>query len=311
MKLESRQLRYFVAVAEELHFGRAAERLHMSQPPLSQQIRLLERQLGVQLFERTQRSVKITAAGDVLLGQARAILGKLDTAVELVHSAARGEAGLLRLGYTAACAYSLVPAVMRAYKQRYPAVEVTLHELLSNEQIVELSERRLDAGLVRPFAARPVLASEKLVEEPLVLALPAHHPLAAHQTVDIRQLDGLALIGFTATAARYFHDMIEAWLLNAGVTPLIVQRATQSHTVISLVSAGLGVAVVPEASARVHREGVVYRAFCADDAPKAQIHLCWQSGNVSPMLHNFLATARDVVAQQHGPDSPLRAAPGQ
>lgn len=301
MKLESRQLRYFVAIAEELHFGRAAERLHMSQPPLSQQIRQLERQLGVQLFERTQRSVKITAAGDVLLVQARAILGKLDTAVELVHSAARGEAGLLRLGYTAASAYSLVPAVMRAYKQRYPAVEVTLHELLSSEQLVELSKRCLDVGLVRPFAARPDLVAEKLVEEQLVLALPVHHPLAENQTVDIHQLEGVALIGFTATAARYFHDMIETLLLNAGVTPLIVQRATQPHAVISLVSAGLGVAVIPEASARVHMEGVVYRTLYADNAPKPEIHLCWQTGNVRPLLQNFLATAREVVAQRRAP----------
>ena len=297
MKLESRPLRYFVAVAEELHFGRAAERLHISQPPLSQQIRQLERQLGVQLFERTQRSVKITAAGDVLLAQARAILAKLDIAVELVHAAARGEAGLLRLGYTAASAYSLVPAIMRAYKQRYPGVEVALHELLSNEQLVELSERRLDVGLVRPFAARPDLTSEKLVEEHLVLALPAHHPLTAYQTVDIHQLEGLAQIGFTATAARYFHDLIEALMLKAGVTPLIVQRATQSHTIISLVSAGLGVAVVPAASACVHREGVVYRPLCADNASKAETLLCWQPGNINPLLHNFLAMAREVVAQ--------------
>lgn len=298
MKLDSHQLRYFVAVAEELHFRRAAERLHMSQPPLSQQIRQLERQLGVQLFERTQRSVKITAAGDALLAQAHAILEKLDAAVELVHSAARGEAGLLRLGYTAASAYSLVPAVMRAYKQRYPAVEVTLHELLSSGQLVELSERRLDVGLVRPFAARPDLVAEKLLEEQLVLALPSHHPLAEHQTVDIHQLEGLALIGFTATAARYFHDMIEALLLSAGVAPLIVQRATQPHTVISLVSAGLGVAVVPQASARVHMEGVVYRVLYADNAPRPEIHLCWRPDNISPLLHNFLVTAREVVGQR-------------
>lgn len=298
MKLESRQLRYFIAVAEELHFGRAAERLHMSQPPLSQQIRQLEQQLGVQLFERTQRSVKITAVGEVLLAQARAILGKLDTAVELVHSAARGEAGLLRLGYTAASAYSLVPAVMRAYKQRYPAVEVTLHELLSTEQLVELSERRLDVGLVRPYAARPGLVAEKLIGEQLILALPANHPLAEYQTVDIHKLEGLAFIGFTATAARYFHDMIESLLLKAGVVPVIVQRATQPHTVISLVSAGLGVALVPDASARVHMEGVAYRTLCADDAPQPEIHLCWRPSNMSPLLHNFLVTAREVVAER-------------
>lgn len=298
MKLDSRQLRYFVAVAEELHFARAAERLHMSQPPLSQQIRQLERQLGVQLFERTQRSVKMTAAGEVLLTQARVVLGRLETAVELVQSAARGEAGLLRLGYTAASAYSLVPAVIRAYKQRHPAVEVTLHEQLSPEQLMELSERRLDVGLVRPFAARPNLIAEKLVEEQLVLALPANHRLAEHQTIDVRQLEGLALIGFSATAAGYFHDMIEALLRNAGVTPRIVQRATQPHTVISLVSAGLGVAVVPDASAHIHIEGVVYRELDADNRPKPEIHLCWRTDNNSPLLRNFLATAREVVMQQ-------------
>lgn len=298
MKLESRQLRYFVAVAEELHFGRAAERLHMSQPPLSQQIRQLERQLGAQLFERTQRSVKITAAGEVLLAQALVILGKLDITVELVHSAARGEAGLLRLGYTAASAYKLVPAVMRAYKQRYPAVEVTLHELLSTEQLVEMSERRLDVGLVRPFSARPKLIAEKLIQEPLILALPAGHPLAGLQAVELHKLQGLPFIGFTATAARYFHDMIESWLLNAGVTPVVVQRATQPHTVISLVSAGLGVAVVPGASDRVHMEGVVFRPFRASDAPQPEIHLCWRPDGMTPLLHNFLTTAREVAEER-------------
>ena len=296
MKLESRQLRYFVAVAEELHFGRAAERLNMSQPPLSQQIRQLEQQLQSRLFERSQRSVRLTSAGELLLAQAHGILSRLDVTAELVQAAVRGEAGLLRLGYTAASAYGLVPALIRAYKQRYPAVEVILHEMLSREQVVELSQKRLDVGLVRPLATRPELETRPLMAEPLILALPAHHPLASCDIVRVQQLDGLALIGFTAESASYFHDMVSAMLMAAGIRPVIVQRATQPHTVISLVASGLGVAIVPQASARIHMEGVVYRPLPAGETPQAEIHLCWRQDRLTPLVQSFLSTAQEVMA---------------
>jgi len=297
MNLEARQLRYFVAVAEELHFGRAANRLHMSQPPLSQQIRQLEVLLGVQLFERTKRSVKLTYAGEVFLGQARIVLGDFDAAVDTVRAAARGEGGLLRLGSTAASAYSVIPALMRSFKERYPQVEVALHERLTSDQARDLHEGRLDVGLVRLPVDQASLTTERLLEERLVVAIPADHPLASERIVDVADLEGLPFIGFSREGARYFHDMIEGILATSRVSPQVVQRATQLHVVAALVSAGLGVAVVPDAAARVLADRVVYRPLWADKLPRPELYLCWRREGQTPLVRNFVALAREVAAQ--------------
>jgi LysR family transcriptional regulator, benzoate and cis,cis-muconate-responsive activator of ben and cat genes len=295
--LESRQLRYFVAVAQELHFGRAAEKLHMSQPPLSQQIRQLEEQLGVRLFERTKRSVKLTRAGEVFLGQAKSLLGGLEDAVETVRAATRGEAGFLRLGYTAASAYAVVPTLMRRFKERFPQVEVALFERVSNEQTRDLSEGRLDIGLLRPPIDQPSLMTEKLLQERLVVAIPADHVLAKEAVIEASALDGVPFIGFTRDGARYFHDMVEGILAAAQTTPKVVQRATQIHVLVALVSAGLGLAVVPDAAARVLVDGVVYRPLRADHVPRPELHLCWQRAALTPLIGNFLTLAREIARE--------------
>jgi DNA-binding transcriptional LysR family regulator len=297
MKLEARQMRYFVAVAEELHFGRAAVRLHMSQPPLSQQIRQLEELLGVQLFARTKRLVKLTHAGGVFLDQARALLIGLDDAVDTVRAAARGEAGLLRLGCTAASAYSIVPPLMRSFKERYPNVEVVLQERLTSDQARDLNEGRLDIGLVRLPIDQPGLATEKLLEERLIAAIPADHPLASERIVDINDLQGLPLICFSREGARYFHDMVERLLTANHVSPVVVQRATQLHVVVALVSAGLGLAVVPDAAARVLVDRVVYRPLRADSLPRPELHACWRRDGVTPLVQHFVALAREVASR--------------
>lgn len=297
MKLEARQLRYFVAVAEELHFGRAANRLHMSQPPLSQQIRQLETLLGVQLFERTKRSVKLNYAGEVFLGQARSVLGGFEDAVDTVRAAARGEGGFLRFGCTAASAYSVVPTLMRSFKERYPQVEVALHERFTADQVRDLHEARLDIGLVRLPIDQPGLETEKLLEERLVVAIPVDHPLAAERIVDVDDLQGLPFIGFSREGSRYFHDMIEGILATSRVSPQVVQRATQLHVVAALVSAGLGLAVVPDAAARVLVDRVVYRPLRADRLPRPELYLCWRREGQTPLVRNFVAVAREVAAQ--------------
>lgn len=301
MRLESRQLRYFVAVAEELHFGRAAQRLNMSQPPLSQQIRQLEVQLGTQLLERTPRSVRLLPAGQVLLDQARSVLSGLERTVELVQSTARGEAGLLRLGYTAASAFTLLPSLIRAYKARYPEVEVALTELLSTEQMQALAQHHLDVGLMRPMPAHALLQVQTLVQEPMVLALPSDHALAQQAQVRMQDLQDCALIGFTSTEARYLHDLVDAMLGIAGVQPCIVQRATQPHTMLSLVSAGLGLAIVPQAAVRTPVEGVVYRTLSEPGAPTlAAVQLAWRASDERPLLHNFLQLARAAASSVPG-----------
>lgn len=295
MTPDTRALRYFVAVAEELHFGRAAQRLHMSQPPLSMQIRQLEENLGLRLFNRTQRTVSLTYAGEVFLTQVREGLARLDEAVDSARAAARGQAGLLRVGYTAASAYAIIPALIHAYKQNYPQVEVALHERVTSVQLQELAESRLDVGLVRPRVDSPDLASELLLRERLVVAVPASHPLAARTSVGLADLHGEPYIGFSPQTARYFHDMIEGLFTEAGVQPVLVQRATQTHAVVALVSAGLGLAVVPDASARVQMDRVVFRVLQAERLPQPEMLLCWRRGNTSPLLGHFLDAARQAV----------------
>ena len=297
MKLDSRQLRYFVAVAEELHFGRAAERLHMSQPPLSQQIRQLETQLGVQLFQRSPRGVQLLPAGEVLLSQAHSIYAELERTVELVQSTARGDRGLLRLGYTAASAFTLLPSLIRAFKKHCPHVEVVLMELLSSEQAEALAQQRLDVGLLRPFRHHAELCAQTLVQEPMILALPADHPLAALPQVQVSQLHGQPLIGFTRTEARYLQELVDDMLTAAGAQPHVAQRATQPHTMLSLVSSGLGVAIVPQAAAQAPVKGVVYRTLQTQSvAPMAIVQLAWRANDERPLLRNFLEIARDVAA---------------
>lgn len=291
VRLETRQLRYFVAVAEELHFGRAAKRLHMSQPPLSQQILQIEAMLGVQLFERTRRSVKLTHAGDVFLGQARTVLSRLDDAVDTVRAASRGEGGLLRLGCTSAGAYTIMPTLLRCFRERFPRTEVVLHELLSGEQTRDVLEARLDIGLVRLPREQPGLDTEKLLEERLVVAIPADHVLAAQPVVEVGDLHGVPFIGFSREGGHYFHDMIESMLGANHVSPTVVQRAKQAHIVAALVSAGLGLAVVPDSAARVLADRVVYRPLRADPLPRPALHVCWRHDGKTPLVHNFVALA--------------------
>lgn len=295
MKLDSHQLRYFVAVAEELHFGRAARRLNMSQPPLSQQIRRLEAVLGLRLFERTRRSVQLTKPGELLLAHAVPMLAALDDVAELVQAAARGEAGLLRVGYTAASASHLVPSIVRAFKRRHPAVELVLHERVSSEQVQELSDHRLDIGVLRPCAAPSHVVVERLIVDQFLLALPKDHPLAAHLSIDPTWLQNVEFIGFAPDAARYFHGLISAFLHQAAIEPRIVHRATQSHTVLAFVGAGLGVAIVPATATLVKIDGVVYRSLRGADVPRPEFALCWRRDAMTPLIENFIVCAKQTT----------------
>ncbi|CAB3691972.1 MAG: LysR family transcriptional regulator [Achromobacter sp.] len=295
MKMDLRQLRYFVAVAEELHFGRAATRMHISQPPLSQQIRLLEDTLGTQLFRRNQRNVRLTHEGEVLLAHIKPLLARWDETPGIVAAAKRGDAGFLRVGFTAASAYYLIPTAIGSFTQRFPAVELALHEMISNDQVSGLLENRLDVGLMRPHARHPDLMSQKLLDEPLMAVLPAQHPLAARPAIDLPSLRDLPLISFTPANSPYLRDMVEGLLGRDGHTPLVVQRATQPHTLVSLVAAGLGVALVPELTSRNRLDGVVYRPLAVQDPPVAEMYVCWRKQATSTLLENFLASLAEAA----------------
>ncbi|KVU38158.1 LysR family transcriptional regulator [Burkholderia ubonensis] len=292
-----RQWRYFVTVAEERHFGRAAARLSMTQPPLSQAIRALEDLLGVALFVRTKRSVALTAVGAALLPDVRKLLEAADALPPRAQSLARGETGSLALAFVSTADYGLLPSLLRAFGARYPQVRLQLEEATSDVQIEELAAGRIDAGLIIP-PVPPRHAAElsylPVVREPLVLAMPAAAaPADAPEDVPVRLADvaALPLVIFPRRLAPGFYDIITGCYGAAGATPRIGQEAIQMQTIVSLVSAGMGVALVPQSLRNLRRTGVVYRPL-ADGAPVVETGLVWRTGDVSPVLAGFIDIVR-------------------
>jgi DNA-binding transcriptional LysR family regulator len=308
MNLELRQLRYFIAVAEELHFGRAAERLHMTQPPLSQTIAALEEQLGATLFLRSRRQVELTPAGDALLPEARRMLAQAAELPELVRRAAAGEAGRLALAFVTSADYSVLPPFLRRYREAYPQVQIVLQEETSDVQVEDLLRGRIDAGLLippLPDKARRELDYMKVLDEPLILAAPAGFDAPPGSAagapatsapgigapVRLRDLPPLPLIIFPREISPALHDAILGCFREAGITPVIGQEAIQMQTIVSLVSAGMGLALVPQSVANLMRPGVEYRAL-ADPTPLVETGVSWRRDNSSPVLQGFLELLR-------------------
>jgi DNA-binding transcriptional LysR family regulator len=292
MHLELRQLRHFVTVAEELHFGRAAERLHMTQPPLSQSIAGLEELLGAPLFLRNRRQVSLTAAGSALLPEARRILDDAGALPDLVRRVAAGEAGRLTLAFVSTADYSVLPSILQRHRAAYPQVSLVLREATSDVQAEELLHGRIDAGFVIPplsSQAGAVLEYRKVLEEPLILCAPAGlDALRASGPVRLRDLPPLPLVIFPRSAAPALHDAILSCFRAAGITPVIGQEALQMQTIVSLVSGGMGLALVPQSVSNLMRAGVEYRALL-DPTPLAETGLAWRRDNDSPVLRGFLA----------------------
>lgn len=289
MHPELRQLRHFVTVAEELHFGRAARRLHMTQPPLSQSIANLEEGLGAPLFLRNRRMVQLTAAGSALLPEARRILEEAGALPELVRRAASGEAGRLALSFVSTAGLGILPDVLRRYRAAFPGVRLVLQEATSDVQFEELLAGRIDAGFVippHPDAPDQALDYLRMVEEPLVLCAPAGL-LRRKGAVRLRDLPPLPLVIFPRAVAPGLHDAILACFRQAGVLPSIGQEAIQMQTIVSLVSGGMGLALVPQSVSNLMRPGVEYRAL-HDPAPLAETGLAWRRDNDSPVLKGFL-----------------------
>ncbi len=289
MSLELRQLRYFVTVAEELHFGKAALRLHMTQPPLSQTIQALEQLLGAALFERSRRGVALTPAGLALLPEARRLLAQAQELPQLVQRAAAGEVGRLTLAFVSSADYSVLPPFLRAYRAAYPQVQITLQEATSDLQLDDLLHNRIDAGLLippLPDKAKLELDYLPVLNEPLVLAVPAGL-LAKKGKVALAALPRLPLIVFPRAISPALYDAILSVFRDAGITPEIGQQAIQMQTIVSLVSAGMGMALVPQSVSNLMRPGVEYRAL-ADAGPLVETGLAWRRDNASPVLRGFL-----------------------
>lgn len=289
MSIETRQLRYFLAVAEELHFGRAAKRLHMTQPPLSQAIQQLEAELGVELFHRTTRHISLTAAGQALLPEARKLLQHADQLATIAQRAASGEIGKLSLAFVSIADYSVLPPSLRSFRQAYPQVEIELREATSNIQLSALEKGEIDAGLLIPPIPEPlskILAYQRLRTEPLVLALPVQQKRKKIAN-RLSSYKDLPLVLFPRTIAPALHDSILACFQSLGITPIISQEAIQMRTIIALVSADMGMALVPQSVSNLQRPGVHYQTL-VDIEAQVEVGVAWRRDNDSPVLKAFL-----------------------
>lgn len=289
--VELRHLRYFVAVAEERHFGRAARRLGIAQPPLSRQIQTLEGALGVPLFDRSRRKVELTAAGGTLLEHARYIFEAVERATREAQRAARGERGRIAIGYASAFAFSGLPELLRAFRADYPAVEVGLSELTQQAQIAALRDGQLDVGFVRAPFEEPGLASSLVRREPLVVAVPTDHAAASRKRLSLEVLKDEPFVCFPRSHGPAYFDFLMRLCNDAGFTPRIVQEGQQLD-ILSLVSAGFGVAIVSESMSRGRRAGVVYRPIVG--SPRTELRVAWKKDNPSPIVRALVGIARRI-----------------
>lgn len=309
--LELRPLRQFVALAEELHFGRAAARLHMTQPPLTQAIRQLERSLGAPLFERTQRRVALAPAGAALLPLVRRLLQQADELPRQAQAAAAGRAGRLRLAFVSSVAYGPLPGWLSGFRAAHPEVAVELREATLDVQLDAFAAGEIDAGFVlhAEGAAPPGLAAWTVLHEPLVLALPQAHPLAGRRTLPFAALAGEPLVIFPRAIAPSLFDAVVGHYRAQRATPAIAQEAIQMQTIVNLVSAGLGVAWVPASLMQLQRPGVVYRPLAG--APLAcETSLVWPEP-AAPVVQRFVDHVRQARSaerrQSTAPKPPRKA----
>ena len=289
--MELRHLHYFIAVAEELHFSRAAERLCISQPPLSQQIRSLEDELGVKLFERTKRHVQLTEAGKVFLERSYLVLAQLEQAIVVTQRIGRGEVGRLALGFVDTAMYTVLPEILRTFREQFPAVQLELHELTTSQQIQALHHKQIDIGIVRSAISEPGLSVECFVPESLVLALPETHPLSAQTQVSLSTLADELFILFPAKLGPVFYEQIIHSCQQAGFHPKVSQEAVQMQTIVGLVAAGLGIAIVPASLQNFYRSGVIYRPL-QEQIPETGLYLIWRQHDSSPVIRAFLSLAQ-------------------
>jgi DNA-binding transcriptional LysR family regulator len=298
--MELRHLRYFVAVAEEGHMTRAAERLGIQQPPLSQQIRSLESELEVQLFRRKPRGVELTQAGHALLAEAQAILQQVEHAVGAARRTARGEAGRVGLGFTSSASFHpLVPRLIRDYREAHPLVALSLEESGTGELVDALREERLDAAFVRsPIGPARGIAVHAVLEEMMVAALPAGHLLAARGAGKSLALEALAaetFILYRRPLGPGLYDAIIAACQRAGFSPTIGQEAPRMLATLSLVAAGIGVTLVPESMRRLRVYGVAYRPLDRAAGLVAPLNLAYRRGESSAAAQRFIALVRKAA----------------
>jgi DNA-binding transcriptional LysR family regulator len=293
--VELRYLSSFVAVAEELHFGRAAKRLQMAQPPLSQQIRQLEKELGVQLFERSTRSVRLTSAGEAFLKPVRNVLEDLDIATRVAKAAGRGEYGRVTVGFAGASSHATLPRLTRAVRAEHPGIElVMLGQTYANRALAQVADGSLDLGFVRLPADLPGVEHRVIDEEELVCVLPSDHRLARDERIDVRDLAEEPFVSFPAQTGSSLRDVTLETCERAGYHPRIVQEAPDSYTILALVAMGVGVTLTLTSCMHIQQTGLVYRPL-AGPPVVLQAALAWRTDNPSAALRSVLEVAAEAL----------------
>lgn len=295
--MELRHLRYFVAVAEELHFGRAAKRLFMAQPPLSQQIRQLEDEIGTPLFIRANRRVQLTAAGTAFLDEARIILARVEQAVSSAQRAGRGETGWFGVGFVASAIYDVLPRILRRFREQFPDVELVLTEVPGVEQCKALHEKRIHAGFSRLPIPEEGIILEPVTHDTLMIALPAGHKLASCRELRLRELSSEVFILYPSEPESNYTSYMLRLCVEAGFTPNVVQKTGNIQTAVSLVDAGVGIAIVPASAKNLRREGVVYRRL-VDPIPTIDLTLSYRIDDPSPILPHFIEIVHSTIREE-------------
>lgn len=284
--MELRHLRYFVAVAEELHFGRAAARLHIAQPPLSQQIRALEGELGGSLFHRTRRRVELTDAGRAFLPEARATLAQAERAREALQEVRTGERGRLAVGFVTSACHTVLPAAVRDFRARYPNVEVTLHEMTPAAQLDALIRRGIDVGLLRPPVDMEGIATEIVLHEPLAVAIPAEHPRAKRKGLRLLDLREEPFILFPRRHGPGLSDVAHEACRGAGFAPRVAHEPNEMQALLAHVASGLGISIVPASIASFHPGAIVYRPLRGTTSCIALV-AAWSTTREAAVVRNF------------------------
>lgn len=293
--MEMRYLKSFIAVAEELHFGRAAERLYMAQPPLSHQIKKLEKELGVQLFERNTRSVRLTSAGESFLEPARDVLLGIEVAVRAAQNAGKGEYGRVTVGFAGASSHESLPLLTRAVRLAHPGIELVMRgQTYANVALSRVAAGSLDLGFVRLPVTQPGVESRVIMNEEMICALPSDHKLAQRKRIPIEALAEEPFVSFPPNSGSSVRDAAFRLCEGAGFNPRIVQDAPDSYTILALVAAGVGVTLTLTSCQHIQQTGLVYRPL-AKPGPLMQTALAWRTDNPSAVLRAVLAVAEEAL----------------
>ncbi len=287
--MDVRHLKYFLALAEELNFSRAANRLHMSQPPLTRQIQQLEKELGTPLFLRTSKGVTLTQAGQSLMGDAEIILAQLRRAKEQTQKIGRGELGKIDIGVFGSAMLNIVPRLLLDYRNLFPGVHITIYNMSRQHQIEALREQRIHIGFNRIIPAEADITVETVLNERLVVALYQEHPLASLSAIPIHDLVGQPIILYPRTPRSGLHDLVIHLIRNEGAEANVVQEVEDLVSSVALVSAGLGLCVAPESAVSLKLPGVVYRPLIGSPPPCIELNCMYLKGEQSPILKSFLS----------------------